>query len=434
MRRLLVGATAHNAHVQHMVLALHEQQALAAYVTSGVDCFPRGAARLVREALRRWVPRADREIRRRSVSVPCDVVRTRWRWELPRVVLNRLGARRVEDWWWEQSELALDRALARDVSSDEVGGVLGVEHGVLASLRTAARLGKPGLVVFLSPHRAARMAWVDAEYARDPTLRDASDAALDRLSARRDQRRDEEADAAAWVIAGSSFTARTLADSGVPRHKVLVVPLGGPDPIPVTALPTRPSSTVRFVSVGTAAVHKGTHLLLRAWQHVARRGAELHLYGQMKLPPSVLRDVMRAPGGGTIVVHGSVPAAELPEVYQSASALVFPTLCDGFGMVVSEAFAHGLPVITTTNAGAADLVTDRQNGLILPPGNLDALVDAMRWCLDHSDELFAMRRAALEAAARRTWAHFQDDFFRVVSAAIDGRAERLAGGSVKVSA
>jgi glycosyltransferase involved in cell wall biosynthesis len=89
-------------------------------------------------------------------------------------------------------------------------------------------------------------------------------------------------------------------------------------------------------------------------------------------------------------------------------------------MVVSEAFANGLPVITTTNAGAADLVTDRKDGFVIPPADGDALVETMRWCTRHRDELFAMRRTALAAAARRTWAHFRGEFHRALIGAVEG--------------
>jgi glycosyltransferase involved in cell wall biosynthesis len=416
--RFLVGTSAYNVHVQQMVLALLERDALDTYVTGGVDCFQTGLRGVVRQALRAGAPSLDRELGRRAIGIPCEMVETRWRWEVPRIVANRIGARRVEDWWWERGERALDAACARRISRPDVGGFIGVEHGALASLRAAQHLGKPSIVAFLSPHHRARQQWVDPEYTRDPALRTSTDEALDRLAVSRDARRDVEAHTAQWVLTGSSFTARTLVDAGVAADKILVVVPGGPEPMPAAALPTAPSPIVRIVFVGTAAVHKGAHLLLQAWRHVARPGVELHFYGQVKLPSGVVRTAVSAPGGDALFMHGSVPAAALGDVYRGASLLVFPTLCDGFGMVVSEAFAHGLPVLTTTNAGAADLVSPGENGLVVPPGNLDALIAALRWSVDHPEMLFRMRCHALEAASRRTWSTFRDDFARTLAGAI----------------
>jgi glycosyltransferase involved in cell wall biosynthesis len=78
-------------------------------------------------------------------------------------------------------------------------------------------------------------------------------------------------------------------------------------------------------------------------------------------------------------------------------------LCDGFGLVVSEALAHGLPVITTDQVGAADLLEEGVSGFVLPAGDVDALAARLEWCVTHPAELRAMRAAALQAARARTW-------------------------------
>ena len=106
--------------------------------------------------------------------------------------------------------------------------------------------------------------------------------------------------------------------------------------------------------------------------------------------------------------HGSVPRPVLFDAYRAADILVFPSLSDGFGMVVAEAMAHGLPVITTDQAGAADLVT-ADNGRIVPAANPQAIAEVLQWCLDNRDRLFAMRFHALETARRRQWQDFRRD-------------------------
>src|SRR5262249_15146029 len=93
---------------------------------------------------------------------------------------------------------------------------------------------------------------------------------------------------------------------------------------------------------------------------------------------------------------------------QSADVLVFPTLSDGFGMVLTEAMAHGLPVITTDQAGAADLVTP-DNGLVVAAADPRALADALEWCLHHRERLYAIRCHALETSRRRQWSDFRRD-------------------------
>ena len=162
--------------------------------------------------------------------------------------------------------------------------------------------------------------------------------------------------------------------------------------------------------VGPVSVRKGAHYLLRAWRRVAAAGAELHFYGKTLLPDEVIAEARRAPGGDRIVFHGSIPSSELPAAYRHATALVFPTLCDGFGMVVSEALANGLPVITTRNAGAADAIVNGRSGLLIPAADVDAIAEAIDWTMAHPAEVYAMRREALETAARRTWNDFRSNF------------------------
>jgi glycosyltransferase involved in cell wall biosynthesis len=107
------------------------------------------------------------------------------------------------------------------------------------------------------------------------------------------------------------------------------------------------------------------------------------------------------------VWHGVVSQPELFAAFQSAAFLVLPTLCDGFGSVVPEALANGLPVITTTNAGAADVIEEGRNGFVVPPADSGALADRIEWCLSHPMELIKMRRNSVMTARRWTWVEFR---------------------------
>lgn len=419
--RFLYGTVAYHQHAQNIARALYEAKALYLYASTGVDsgADAPGAAR--RWVVGRWA-RLGRELSRRAVrDIPSDLVRARWRWEIPRVLGTRLGCdERLVDWCWERGELDLDRACASLMSRPEIDGFFGVEHGALASLGAARTCGKPGVLAFFSPHHATFEKWVGPEYDRFPQLKTAPHPYFARVTPRRNERRDQEASVADWIVSNSAFTSQSLVNAGVPAAKVLTVPLGGPPPIAPARLPTAPPRVVRFLYAGPASIRKGAHYLLRAWRRVAGPNTELHVYGSVQLPDTICHEATSANGGDSIYFHGAVPAGDLAEAYLRSSVLVLPTLCDGFGMVVTEALAHGLPVITTANAGAADAIVPGRNGFVIPAGDEDALAEIMAWIVDHPREVFEMRRTALAGAARWTWSDYRARLIDSLDAVLGG--------------
>ncbi len=366
--RFLLATGAYNANVQHIALALHEAGALAAYHTGCVDHYRGTWPRRLRRAVEALAPGVDQGLKRRRIStIPEALIHAHWGWEGARTVAGKLGRSvRVEDWLWERGELHLDRRSARLLETGTCDAFFGVEHGVLCAISAARRLGKKSVVAFLSPHHSVRRRWVDREYERFPELSTPDSRRLMELARRRDARRDEEARLADVIYANSSFTARSLAMAGFPEEKIITAPLGGPPVIPDASLPSMLPEPRRVVYAGSVSVGKGAHHLIDAWKRLGlrRSSAELHLYGRHLLPGGCLGGC-----GSDVVLHGAVSQPELFAAFQGALILVLPTLCDGFGSVVSEAMANGLPVITTSNAGAADLIEEGRNGFLVPPAD-----------------------------------------------------------------
>lgn len=398
---VLLGSGACNDHVHNIALALHEVGLLSAYYTGAVDHYRRHSGRRLRAVLGRSAWLDSRLRQRRIPAIPDHLIHSRWRWDLPRIVSARVGLpRRVQDWLWERSELSLDRRCARRLEGSDIDIFCGLEHGSLRSLSVAQRLGKTGMVTFLSPHPSTRARWVDAEYQRFPELLTPTARRLLDLGRRRDVRRDSEAAMSDFIITNSRFTTRSLVEAGHRAEKIFTVPLGSPPAPP--DLPRQPvRRPLRLIYAGPLSVRKGAHYLLDAWRRLGCNGtAELHCYGTDLLPRSVVR-----PEG--VVFHGHVARRELYAAYGEGLALVFPTLCDGFGQVVTEAFAHGVPVITTRNAGAADLIEDGRNGFLIPAGSAEKLAERLEWCLQHPHELVQMREVARETAERWSWGDFR---------------------------
>lgn len=404
--KFLLGTVAHNAHIQNIALALHEVGLLGAFYTSGVQNLRHSRPNsLPLRKLSFISPFLNKSLANRQITaVPNELVHSNWRWEGPRLLARKMClGRLVEDWFWEKSEYALDRQCARLIKNSGFDYFFGVEHGALSSILSAKHLGKKSVIAFLSPHHKFREKWVDSEYEKFPELLTGSMRKLLELGKRRDRRRDEETRLADAIHANSSLTAQSLVESGIPRERIVVAHYGAP-PIPtnVGSLPLK-NHRCRFLYSGPVSVRKGAHYLLRAWKLLAPKlSAELNFYGINLLPERV---IIKSEKG--IAFHGSVLKERLCRAYEQASVLVFPTLCDGFGLVVLEAMAYGIPVITTPNAGASDLIEDRKNGFLVSPGDPEALAEKMQWCLDHPNGLMEMRYYALETARQQTWDKFR---------------------------
>lgn len=77
----------------------------------------------------------------------------------------------------------------------------------------------------------------------------------------------------------------------------------------------------------------------------------------------------------------------LPQLYLSHSVFVFPSFYEGFGMVLTEAMAAGIPIITTRAGIAEEWIRDKVNGIIVPYGDSQAIYKALVWAFKHPDEM-----------------------------------------------
>jgi glycosyltransferase involved in cell wall biosynthesis len=405
--KFLLGSLAHNPHLQNIALSLYEEGALGAFYSGAVDNYSSIGGRALRALLGIAVPGLDRRLwRRRILTVPDELIRCDRAWDSVRALAHflKLGEN-FKDLLWEHSEHRFASFCARAMKRPEFDAFFGVEYGALEAAQTARQLGKRVVVAFLSAHHGALDEWVFSEYARYPELVTPYVERLARLMPRRTARKDQEAQLADVIHTASRFTANSLQKyAGFDPNKIISVPLGAPPAISASELPPGPNYTVKFMYSGPVSVGKGVHYLLQVWKLLdAERFATLDIFGTNLLPSQCFENL-----GAPVTLHGHVSLSELQRAYQQASVLVFPTLCDGFGMVVQEAFAHGLPVITTSNAGAADLIREGENGFVVPPRDPEALAEVMRWCVAHPAELFKMRPAALETARSWTWKEFRE--------------------------
>jgi glycosyltransferase involved in cell wall biosynthesis len=134
----------------------------------------------------------------------------------------------------------------------------------------------------------------------------------------------------------------------------------------------------RFLFSGSFTRRKGFDLILSAFSKLVREGhhIELHILGQGPLESTLQLALNSFPT--QIVMHGFKQWDELATVYASADIVCVPSRYDGWGLVVVEGLAAGMPIISTNKTGAALELVDPRNGWVIPAGDEHALLSTMR--------------------------------------------------------
>ena len=271
--------------------------------------------------------------------------------------------------------------------------VYAYEDGALRTLRRARRSGLERIWDLPLPHYKAIEETLNDEFHRW------SGAAIGPPHREPDwkrRRKDEELSLATKVSVASKFTRQSLERLGV-SVPIVVTAYG----FPVEEFKQRPQSPTgpfRVLSVGSHDLRKGTPYLLEAWKRAAVPDAELHLVGPLRLAKPFLDSY-----AGLFRHWPHVAKAQLGPHYAAADLLAFPTLGDGFGLVIQEAMCTGTPVVTTPCGGGPECITDGVDGWIVPPRDIDALVDRFRACAADRERTQAIGRAARARAERWTW-------------------------------
>lgn len=208
------------------------------------------------------------------------------------------------------------------------------------------------------------------------------------------------------VLVPSSFVESTVREHapGKPLARAAYgVDLDFWRPLPADSPPARPRGDrpLRFLLAGQLSLRKGIPLLLEAWESAGLADASLELVGLWQLAES-------RRGGLPPNVSISPPCSrpELRERFRAADVFVLPSYFEGFPLTLLEAMAAGLPAIASDAAGGPDVLDDGC-GRAVPRGEVEPLVEALRWFERSRDRLPEMSRAARNAAERWTWESYR---------------------------
>jgi glycosyltransferase involved in cell wall biosynthesis len=151
-----------------------------------------------------------------------------------------------------------------------------------------------------------------------------------------------------------------------------------PDPLAFDIDQVSPLTNKRVIAVGRYVYQKGFDLLLQAWKKIEQQHPdwELAIYGMgERTPYEQLIDKLQI-DRNRCHLNGSTP--DIKAEYLNSSLFVFSSRFEGFGMVLIEAMACGLPVVSfDCPCGPKDIVRHKEDGLLVPSGNTTLLAEAL---------------------------------------------------------
>ena len=160
----------------------------------------------------------------------------------------------------------------------------------------------------------------------------------------------------------------------------------------------------KLLFVGTWIDHKGIYALGEAFEQLLALAprVQLTIAGYAETEETV-RHYFSPAGQGSIKVRPFISRAEMPELYARHDIFVLPSLVEGMPLVLLEAMASGLAVVTTESSGMTDLVEDGHDGLLTIPGDADSLAVALSALCGNSQLRHKLGCAAKEKMKRFTW-------------------------------
>ncbi|PYO96184.1 MAG: hypothetical protein DMD60_11315 [Gemmatimonadetes bacterium] len=214
------------------------------------------------------------------------------------------------------------------------------------------------------------------------------------------------------VVAISNYTAGELRELADVSIEVIPYTTSLPEvaPAPAPTLSEARDGTGPVLFVGRLVERKGVAHLLAAIARLAASGGRprLEIVGDGPERPALEALAERLGVAGRVVFRGQIPPAELQASYARAAVCVLPSVLDargdteGLGVVLLEAMNHGTPVVASRVGGIPDIVEDGVSGLLVPPGDADALAAALQRLRDDP----ALARRLGEAGRHRLHAQF----------------------------
>lgn len=291
--------------------------------------------------------------------------------------------------------------------------VYAYEDGALFSFREAKRLGVKCFYDLPIGYWRAAEKFLAIEKERWPDW--ASTLTGNYNSLAKLDKKDEELFLADEVFVASRFTADTLSEFKASTPSVKIIQYGFPDVTKRRDYSTHFDRPLKVLFVGGLSQRKGIAYLFEVARALGRH-VELTIVGSKTTNACAALD-------RELSRHRwfpSLPHEQVLEIMRAQDVLVFPSLFEGFGLVITEAMSQGTPVITTERTAGPDLIRNDENGWLAKAGSSEALQATLEKILANRRLVRSVGKEALRTASVRPWSAYGRELAESVKDALKG--------------
>ncbi|HEY2544958.1 MAG TPA: glycosyltransferase family 4 protein [Candidatus Acidoferrum sp.] len=182
-------------------------------------------------------------------------------------------------------------------------------------------------------------------------------------------------------------------------------------------------SVIELLFVGTWLDRKGVYYLADAFALAAKKNAGLRLtVAGCSRPADEVKKLFSAEVRERVNVIPFITREDIPALYAAHDVFVFPSLVEGMPLTLLEAIATGMPVVTTSTCGMADVVEDEVSGLLVPPADAEGLAAGIERLCESSELRKQLGLAGQDTVRRYTWERVTEKMEKIfVLAARNGR-------------
>ncbi len=306
-----------------------------------------------------------------------------------------------------------DRWLSRKINKlENIDVFVGWAHYFLNSLPVIRKTGAKIILESGSCHILEQQKLLQQEYdkfgLKNPAINQRN---IDKMLAEYEQ--------ADYIMTISSFVYNSFIKQNIPKKKLLKVMCGVDVDYFLDHKPFVRNKKFRVICVGLLGLRKGIQYLLQAWSklNMPIEQTELLLVGNLQKDlAQVLKKIKVLPN---VKFFGSTNKQTLKKLYQDASLFVLPSVEDGFGMVIGEAMATGLPVICSSHTAGLDLIKNNKHGFVVSACDVDSLSQKILWCYENRRESERMGQLGQEHVKQFSWDNYGKNVIKTYQEILD---------------